>query len=262
LTPDFISFHPGYALHHSPLAAYCSLDFIMKVELLVSEWCPTCPQAEQVWRQVADEREFEFSVIDLAQPEGREIAQRLRIRTIPALAIDGELKAVGVQTPSEAHRMVAAAPLRHRSSPRHAGMMFSADNRWFVSSAMVYLILSGAWLAWHGALITDGALRVVGVHLFGIGFVLSLMYGLGAHMLPRFTGNPIATGALPWIQFAGLNAGLALLIAGVVSDVVQIAFAGGALVWMSLAIFAWRLSAVLWSRRAGRRTVMLEEVSE
>lgn len=218
----------------------------MKVELLVSDWCPTCPQAEQVWRAVAAERDFEFAVVDLAQPEGRELAQRLRIRTIPATVIDGELKAVGVQSLSEAHQMAAAAPLRRRASPRHAGMMLSADNRSFVSAAMVYFILSGAWLAWNGALITDDGLRAIGVHLFGAGFVLSLIYGLGAHMLPRFTGNPIAMGAWPWIQFGSLNGGLLLFLGAATFAAPGLMFAGGALVWLSFAIFTGRVWPVLW----------------
>jgi glutaredoxin len=225
----------------------------MKVDLLVSDWCPTCPQAEQVWRAVAAERNFEFAVVDLAQPEGRELAQRLRIRTIPATVIDGELKAVGVPSLSEAHGMVAAAPLRGRASPRHAGMMLSVDNRWFVSAAMIYFIASGVWLAWHGTLATDDELRLIGLHLFGAGFVLSLIYGLGSHMLPRFTGNPIAMGAWPWLQFGSHNAGLLLFLgaAGVAAPGGM--FAGGALMWLSFAIFAVRVWFVLWRRATEAR---------
>jgi glutaredoxin len=81
----------------------------MKVELLVSDWCAPCHQAERIWRQVAAERDFEFAVLDLAQPEGKALAQRLRIRTIPALVIDGRLAGVGVQSLEEARRLVAAA---------------------------------------------------------------------------------------------------------------------------------------------------------
>jgi glutaredoxin len=231
----------------------------MKVELLVSEWCPSCPQAERVWRAVAAEREFEFTVVDLAQPEGRELARRLRIRTIPALVIDGELKAVGVPSLHEAHRLAAAAPLRHRASPRHVGMMLSTDNRAFVSAAMLYLMASAAWLAWHGALITDGPGRAIGIHLFGAGFLLSLIYGLAAHMLPRFTGEPIAMGALPWVQFAALNSGLILLLAGLGWEVRIPAIAGGALVWMSFLVFAWRIWRVLWPEKIPQHTGAMKE---
>lgn len=224
----------------------------MKVELLVSEWCPTCPAAERVWRAVAGEREVEFAVYDAAQPEGRAMAQRLRIRTIPAVAVDGVLKGVGVQSLEEARQMVEGAPLRARASPRHAGMMLSRDNRAFVVSAMGYLMLSGAWLLAHGTFLADDASRPVGVHLFTVGFLTSLIYGVGAHMLPRFTGNPIRSGALAWVQLALLHGGLWMLIAGAWTGANGAAAAGGALVWLTFVIQAARLWPVLWPRRAQR----------
>ncbi|MFN7087744.1 MAG: glutaredoxin family protein [Burkholderiales bacterium] len=218
----------------------------MKVELLVSEWCPTCPQAEQVWRQVADERDIEFAVLDMMQTEGRALVQRLRIRTIPAVVIDGVLQGVGVQSLSEAHRLVAAAPLRKRASPRHAGLLLSADNRLFIVTAMVYLIASGTWLLAHGMLLTGSTLRPVGIHLFGAGFVLSLIYGLGAHMLPRFTGNPIRVGAWPRAQYMCLNLGIMLFAGGHWLLARWAMIAGGALMWLSLLIYALRAWPVLW----------------
>ncbi|MBI3918779.1 MAG: thioredoxin family protein [Betaproteobacteria bacterium] len=220
----------------------------MKVELLVSEWCPTCPQAERVWRQVADERAIDFSVLDMAQPEGRALAHRLRLKTIPAIAIDGTLIAVGVQSVEEARRMVAAAPAKARASPRHAGMLLSTDNRAFIVAAMIHLILAGLWLLAVGALLAEGALRLVGVHVFGAGFMLSLIYGLGAHMLPRFTGNPIRMGALPWVQLSALHGGLAVFALGSWLPEASVGLAGGALVWSSFLIFAGRLWPVLWPR--------------
>ena len=81
----------------------------MRVELLVSEWCVTCPAAEAVWRTVAAEKDIDYAVLDLAQPEGKRLARELRIRSIPALVIDGELKAVGVLPLTEARNMAAAA---------------------------------------------------------------------------------------------------------------------------------------------------------
>jgi thiol-disulfide isomerase/thioredoxin len=84
----------------------------MKVQLLVSETCEPCDQAQLIWREVADERVLDFSVVDLADAEGRELAERLRIRTIPALVVDGKLIAIGVQSPDEARTLVARAPLR------------------------------------------------------------------------------------------------------------------------------------------------------
>ena len=87
-------------------------DREMKVQLLVSEACSPCDQAQAIWRAVADELALDFSVVNLAGPEGRDLADRLRIRTIPALVIDGVLMAIGVQSPDEARALVARAPAR------------------------------------------------------------------------------------------------------------------------------------------------------
>ncbi|MGE5242460.1 MAG: thioredoxin family protein [Bacteroidota bacterium] len=84
----------------------------MKVQLLVSESSVPCRHAEEVWRQVAAERALDFSVVDLDAPEGRTLADRLRLRTIPALVIDGRLIAIGVQSPEEARALVTRPPAR------------------------------------------------------------------------------------------------------------------------------------------------------
>lgn len=225
----------------------------MKVELVVSEWCPTCPQAERVWSTVSREKDIEFAVLDLAQPEGRELAHRLRLKTIPAVVVNGKLAAVGVQSLDEARQLVTAAPPRARSSPLHAGMMLSRDNRWFIATAMLYLILSGAWILAQGALVSDNALRPVGVHLFTTGFVLNLIYGMAAHMLPRFTGNPIRMGAWPWVQYACINIGIVLFILGYWLGARIFAIAGGMLMWMSLLMFSLRVAPLLWTKPAERR---------
>jgi hypothetical protein len=60
-----------------------------------------------VWRQVADERALDFSVINLAHPEGRRLADALQLRTIPAVVIDGVLVAIGVQTLEEARTLIS-----------------------------------------------------------------------------------------------------------------------------------------------------------
>jgi len=81
----------------------------MKVQLLVSASCAPCVQAEKIWRQVAAERALEFTVVDLDQPEGQALAERLRLKTIPALVIDGVLVAIGVQNQEEARALVTSA---------------------------------------------------------------------------------------------------------------------------------------------------------
>jgi thioredoxin-like negative regulator of GroEL len=87
----------------------------MKVELLVSDACDPCDQAEKVWRGVAAELELDFSVVNLDRPEGRQLAERLQLQTIPALVVDGVLVAIGVQSAEEARALVSRAPLRRHS---------------------------------------------------------------------------------------------------------------------------------------------------
>jgi glutaredoxin len=223
----------------------------MKVELLVSEWCPTCPAAEKVWRDVLEERAFEFAVVDVAQPEGRALVARLHLRSVPSVIVDGILQAVGVQTRDEARRLVAAAPLRTRKHRAyHAGMMLSRDNRLWIAASMAYLIASAIILLSAGSLLPETGVgsRSGAVHIFGGGFVLFLIFGLAAHMLPRFTGNPIAMAPWSWAQLGTANAGVPLLALGLWLDAPAASLAGGALVWLAFAIFAGRLLPVLFPR--------------
>lgn len=81
----------------------------MKVQLLVSESCVPCKQAEKVWRQVADQSVLDFYVVNLTDPEGRMLADQLEIKTIPAVIIDGALVAIGVQSLDEARALISRA---------------------------------------------------------------------------------------------------------------------------------------------------------
>lgn len=220
----------------------------MKVELLVSEWCASCHQSEKIWREVAEEKAIEFAVLDMAQPEGRALVSRLRLKTIPAVVIDGELKGIGVQTFAEARAWVAAAPAKRKTGMQHAGLALSLDNRLFLLGAMVYLMLGGLGLVIHGALLSDGPARPVALHLVTVGFMLMLIYGLGAHMLPRFTGNPILMGVWPWIQMGLVHAGLVAYSAGFLFGNYPMIISGGGLIWLSLVIFTLRIWPVLWPK--------------
>ncbi|MHB1176354.1 MAG: thioredoxin family protein [Sulfuriferula sp.] len=220
----------------------------MKVELLVSEWCASCHQSEKIWREVAEEKDIEFSVLDMGQPEGRALVSRLRLKTIPAVVIDGELKGIGVQTFAEARDWVATAPAKQKTNMQHAGLTLSPDNRLFMLGAMVYLMLGGLGLAINGTLLTDGPARPVALHLVTVGFMLMLIYGLAAHMLPRFTGSPILMGKWPWLQMGLVHAGLLAYSAGFLMGVYPVVIAGGALIWLSLLVFTVRIWPVLWSK--------------
>jgi len=87
--------------------------------------------------------------------------------------------------------------------------------RWFLRSAVVWLLLGlglGVWMAMAPGRMP--LLRAAHLHALLPGFVLSMIFGVGYHVLPRFSGRP-----LPWPQGAFLhlvlaNVGVAGLVAG------------------------------------------------
>ena len=220
----------------------------MKVQLLVSEWCGSCHQAERIWQAVAAERDFRFEVVDMAQPEGRELANRLRVRSIPALLIDGELKGVGVQSREQALQWVAAAPARQSASQQPIGLAMAGSTRAAVLSAAGYLFLAGAALTVTPGLFAAGAARVAPLHLFTLGFVLMMIYGLGEHMLPRFTGNPIRLGVWSWSQLALTHWGIAGFSGGLALGWPGLVVSGAFAAWAGLFLFTVRVWPVLWPR--------------
>ncbi|MDA8095840.1 MAG: thioredoxin family protein [Betaproteobacteria bacterium] len=221
----------------------------MNVALLVSQECPACREAEAAWRHVAEECRFAFAVIDVAQPEGRALANRLGLEGVPALLVDGALAGTGVHTLSIARAWAAQAGSRAEGQAAAFAQSFSPDNRFFVLASMVYLMIAGLGLAINGTLLTDGPARPVALHLMTVGFMIFLIYGLGAHMLPRFTGNPIRQGVWPWLQMGFAHAGLMGYVGGFLFQVHRLAVAGGCLIWLSLFVFTVRVLPVLWRRR-------------
>ncbi len=81
----------------------------MEIRLLVSKWCPVCPQAEEVWREVAGRESIDYQALDIAEPAGRALVAKLRVRTVPALVVDGKLTAVGVQSLGDALKIAQQA---------------------------------------------------------------------------------------------------------------------------------------------------------
>lgn len=222
----------------------------IKVQLLVSEWCAPCRGAEQVWRGVVEKKSIAFEVLDVGQPEGRTIVARVGLKTVPATVIDGVLKHLGVPTSAEAMAFVAAAAEREvGGAPSHyVGLNLEATSGWTIASAAVYLALAGVALVFGGGIAGDAPWRGAALHAFGLGFAAFIVFGLGEHLLPRFTGAPIRGGWVAWTQFGLVHAGAILLIAGLAADRRALALTGGLLAWAAFALFAARLAPVLRHR--------------
>jgi hypothetical protein len=220
----------------------------MKVQLLVSEWCVPCRAAEEVWQGVAREKAIAFEVLDVGQPEGRAVVAHLGVRTVPSTVIDGVLKHLGVPTAGEARTLVAAAPERSASSAHYVGLTLESTSAYAVVAAALYLALAGAALVFGDGIAGEAPWRAGALHIFGMGFAAFFVFGLGEHLLPRFTGAPIRGGAVAWLQQGLAHAGTILLAAGLYAGLTPLAIAGGALAWCAFALFAARLAPVLIGR--------------
>ena len=126
-------------------------------------------------------------------------------------------------------------------------------NRWFVAAALVYALLGGllglAWLAFPGDL-PALALRAH-AHLMLVGFVAMMIFGVGLHVLPRFTGRTLYSERLADVQFACANLGLLAMVAGWLAGRHIVAETGGALLWAGFLLFAVNVVATVrpWARR-------------
>jgi cbb3-type cytochrome oxidase subunit 1 len=126
-------------------------------------------------------------------------------------------------------------------------------NRWFVAAALLYALAGGllglAWLAFPGHL-PPFALRAHG-HLMFVGFVGMMIFGVGLHVLPRFTGRTLFSERLADAQFVLVNAGLLAMVAGWLGTTTSAVRGGGALLWLGLVLFAINVVATVrpWGRR-------------
>jgi hypothetical protein len=168
---------------------------------------------------------------------------------VPSTVIDGVLRHLGVPTLQEASGLAAAAPQREASSAEHyVGLTLEATSGWAIFFSALYLAAAGAALVFGGGIAGDAPGRAAALHAFGLGFAAFLVFGLGEHLLPRFTGAPIRGGAVAWLQQALGHAGVLLLIIGFSFSMPRLALAGGASACLAFAFFAWRLAPVLMAR--------------
>jgi glutaredoxin len=78
----------------------------MKVELLLSSNCAPCRKAQAVWESVCEEHHLVLELVDVEASEGAERFEDLDLVVLPALLLDGELVAVGVQDREQAAELL------------------------------------------------------------------------------------------------------------------------------------------------------------
>ncbi|QKT03817.1 hypothetical protein HUS23_08295 [Ectothiorhodospiraceae bacterium 2226] len=113
-------------------------------------------------------------------------------------------------------------------------------NRMFILAALVYSLLGGllglTWVA-DPLLIPGNVPRIHG-HVMLLGFIMMMIYGVGLHVLPRFSGRPLYSERLANIQLYAANLGLWLMVAGWMLWHNPTVIVGGVLVWGAMGLFA------------------------
>ena len=130
--------------------------------------------------------------------------------------------------------------------------------RWFVRTALLYFVLAlltGAALALRSVLNLPAwvsTLQPLYFHLFMLGWVTQLIFGVVFWMFPKFSmERPRGSERLGWMSFGLLNAGLALRAVGEPWVALQPGTTGGWLLAASaiLQLLAgWAFVANTWAR--------------
>jgi cbb3-type cytochrome oxidase subunit 1 len=84
-----------------------------------------------------------------------------------------------------------------------------------------------------------------------LGFVGMMIYGVGLHVLPRFSGRSLFSERLGHVQFLLANLGLLVMVAGWLALHEPTVTTGGLMAWAAMALFA--LNIALTVRHYGPR---------
>ena len=113
-------------------------------------------------------------------------------------------------------------------------------NRLFVTLSLAYALLGGligiTWLSDPGLIPGDVA-RLHG-HIMLLGFIAMMIYGIGLHVLPRFSGNPLFSERMANWQLYVSNGGLWLMSAGWLGTFNLLVLIGGVVSWIGIGMFA------------------------
>ena len=124
--------------------------------------------------------------------------------------------------------------------------------RWYVKSALVYLAAAFGMEAislWSAA---RWASQPVSWHLFAVGWLTQLIFGIALWMLPSFTRErPRRSDRLNWAVFVTLNAGL--LLRAIAEPLTGLSGRGAALIVSALLQWLAALGFVInvWARVRG-----------
>lgn len=133
--------------------------------------------------------------------------------------------------------LLALRPFGRSVSPPEGGPWLAL----FVRTSYLWLIVAVAMACWS----EGGATR----HAAGTGFVLTMMIGMGLHLLPDFENRRLLWPAAPWGLYLLLTGGNALRVAAQARDEVTVMALGGGLQALAILGFVAAIAATgLWGR--------------
>lgn len=123
-------------------------------------------------------------------------------------------------------------------------------NRAFVTLSLAYALFGGLigiiWLLAPGLL--PGNIPRLHGHIMLLGFIAMMIYGVGLHVLPRFSGFPLYSERVATWQFYVANAGLWLMVLGWFVSTNVVVLVGGAASWTAMALFAFNIMLTVKAR--------------
>lgn len=80
-----------------------------RVQLLVAAWCSSCARARELWTRICARHGLSLEIVDLETAAGEALASRHGLKIMPAVVIDEQPRAIGVQSEVEAESVLTAA---------------------------------------------------------------------------------------------------------------------------------------------------------
>ena len=70
-------------------------NVMLEVLVATSQWCVTCPATVRQWQDLAKTYDFSVREVDVGTLQGRELAVRLYIRSVPSTIVNNQVIHVG-----------------------------------------------------------------------------------------------------------------------------------------------------------------------
>ncbi len=132
--------------------------------------------------------------------------------------------------------------------------------RWFVVSALGYL-LAGSSLGLAMGVRPDWLyyLLPAHAHLNLVGWMSFMIFGVGYHILPRFSGRPLHSTRLAWWHLGLAQGGLLLQVAGFIQYRLTeeargggLIASGGTMLFLGMLLFVYNIARTLRRRPEAR----------